>query len=485
MQIMMKQNGILLVFALFTFVLGSCNSWLNVQPYDSMTEKQLYSTESGIQRALNGLYLSLASNSLYAENLSCGTLSVMSQNYFIGSEHVDYELSRYSHASEAPKQIYEDIWQSAYTLISDCNEFLEQAPLHREVMADAHYRMAIGEALAVRTLLHFDLFRLFGPAYREETKTSSSIPYYDTPTDITQPILTAGELMEHLVADVDSALLMLDEDVILTDGVVEGEDFWDYRNLRMNYYAAWALKARMCWYMGDEYAEEAFQIASSLLAGKDPRTQESNNFAEVFTSVTASEAVEDRVYFSECLFAVHNMQRDALYDALFSNDLSDNVILLSTSDYINNLFDMPTDCRLNNWENATGRESSTPLMNFVKYAEQAEHAYRPYLYEIQSVFRMSELYLIAAATAPDQEIAAGYLEDFRLTRAVEYQEGNMEGEDVNIVLEREWQKEFLGEGQFYYYMKRNGMTEFAGANGQVNISYDIPLPESETDNRRD
>ena len=98
---------------------------------------------------------------------------------------------------------------------------------------------------------------------------------------------------------------------------------------------------------------------------------------------------------------------------------------------------------------------------------------------------MSELYLIAAATAPGQETAAEYLEDFRLTRAVEYQEGNMEGQDVNTILEREWQKEFLGEGQFYYYMKRNGMTEFAGANGLVSIIYDIPLPESETDNRRD
>lgn len=482
---MMKHNVFLLAFAAITLGLGSCNSWLNVQPYDSMTEEQLYSTESGIQRALNGLYLSLASNSLYAENLTCGALSVMSQNYFIGSEHTDYELSRYSHSSEAPKQIYEDIWQSAYMLISDCNEFLEQTPLHREVMVDAHYRMAIGEALAVRTLLHFDLFRLFGPAYREETKTSSSIPYYNISTDITQPILTAENLMEHLMTDIDSAILMLDEDVILSEGVVEGENFWDYRNLRMNYYAAWALKARMCWYMGDEYATEAFQIASSLLAGKDPLTQESNNFTEVFTPVSASDAVEDRVYFSECLFAVHNMQRDALYDALFSNDLSDNTILLSTSEYINNLFDMPTDCRLNNWEDAMGRESSTALMNFVKYAEQAENVYHPYLYEIQSVFRMSELYLIAAATAPGQETAAEYLEDFRLTRAVEYQEGNMEGQDVNTILEREWQKEFLGEGQFYYYMKRNGMTEFAGANGLVSIIYDIPLPESETDNRRD
>ena len=481
----MKHNLILSTFAAATLMFCGCNNWLDVQPYDSMTEEQLYATESGIQRALNGLYLSLASNELYAENLSCGALSVMSQNYFIGSEHTDYDLSRYDYDAESPKAVFEEIWQSAYELIGDCNEFLLQTPRHRDVMTDAHYRMAIGEALAVRTLLHFDLFRLFGPAYREETKQSSSIPYYDVPTDIAQPILTAEELVAHLMTDIDSAITLLDEDVILTEGVVEGEDFWEYRNLRMNYYAAWTLKARMCWYLGDDYAEEAYQIASSLLAGRDPRTREANNFTAVFTPVTASDAVEDRVYFSECVFALHNMQRTELYDRLFSNDLSDNSILLSTSDYLNNLFDMPTDCRWNNWEDAVGRESSTALMNFVKYAEQAEDAYHPYLYEIQAMLRMGELYLIAAASAPDETTAAGYLEDFRLTRAVEYQEGNMEGQDVNTVLEREWQKEFLVEGQFYYYMKRNRLAEFEGANGVVETGYDIPLPESETDNRRD
>ena len=330
-------------------------------------------------------------------------------------------------------------------------------------------------ALAVRTLLHFDLFRLFGPAYREETKTSSSIPYYNISTDITQPILTAENLMEHLMTDIDSAILMLDEDVILSEGVVEGENFWNYRNLRMNYYAAWALKARMCWYMGDEYATEAFQIASSLLAGKDPLTQESNNFTEVFTPVSASDAVEDRVYFSECLFAVHNMQRDALYDALFSNDLSDNTILLSTSEYINNLFDMPTDCRLNNWEDAMGRESSTALMNFVKYAEQAENVYHPYLYEIQSVFRMSELYLIAAEASGD----INYLETLRAHRG--YGSNPLPaGADLQDEIQNEYRKEFIAEGQLFYYYKRQNLASIPFASQAMNRdTYVFPVPDNE------
>ena len=65
----MRKVIIILTALAGSLFFNSCNSWLDVKPYDSMAEEQLYSTENGIQRALNGLYLSLASNDLYAENL--------------------------------------------------------------------------------------------------------------------------------------------------------------------------------------------------------------------------------------------------------------------------------------------------------------------------------------------------------------------------------------------------------------------------------
>ena len=39
--------------------------------------------------------------------------------------------------------------------------------------------------------------------------------------------------------------------------------------------------------------------------------------------------------------------------------------------------------------------------------------------------------------------------------------------------------------QYYYYLKRNGITSVSGPNGSKKPNYIIPLPESETDNRRD
>ena len=460
---------------------GGCNSWLDVKPYDSMAEDQLYSTENGIQRALNGLYLSLASNDLYAENLGGGAIDVLGQRYKLSSGHTYYDLNEYNYTNDGPKGTFEAIWKAAYKLIADCNEFLEKVPEHQDLMSQANYRMSMGEALAIRTLLHFDMFRIFGPVYSEANKKESSIPYYNVVTDVTRPILPADELVEHLFADIDSAIVLLSEDVILTEGIVKDEDFWDYRNLRLNYYAVWALKARMCWYLGDEYADEAYRIATTLLEGKDPKTNEANNFNTAFTPVSQTVAVKDRVFFCEELFALHNMKRTTMYKELFSSDLEDDNILLSTESYINKLYDEPNDYRKHSWEVATGRQTSG-LMVFVKYAEQTENRSDPYLYEIQSMLRLSELYLIAAATTNDDVVASSWLEKLRMIRG--YQSG-MVGSDVQTTLRQEWEKEFYGEGQYYYYLKRNGITSVSGPNGSKKPNYIIPLPESETDNRRD
>ena len=64
-------------------------------------------------------------------------------------------------------------------------------------------------------------------------------------------------------------------------------------------------------------------------------------------------------------------------------------------------------------------------------------------------------------------------------------EEGMVGTDVQTTLRQEWEKEFYGEGQYYYYLKRNGITSVSGPNGSKKPNYIIPLPESETDNRRD
>ena len=55
------------LFLLFTILLGlnSCNSWLDVQPYDRVAEDVVFESVKGFENALNGIYIELNTNSLY------------------------------------------------------------------------------------------------------------------------------------------------------------------------------------------------------------------------------------------------------------------------------------------------------------------------------------------------------------------------------------------------------------------------------------
>lgn len=485
----MKKLAIIFLVTGLLGSLSSCNDWLDVKPYDSMTEEQLYSTESGIQRALNGLYLDLASNSLYAKNLTCGAMEVLGQRYYIGDEHTYYDLSKYKYSADGPKSTFEGIWKSGYKLIAGCNEFLEKVPEHEEVLARKDYLVMMGEAMALRTFLHFDLFRLFGAVYSAEGKTKSAIPYYDRVTDLPAPILTGEELMKHLISDMDTALLWLSGDPVRTDGVVKGDEFWDYRNFRMNYYAAWALKARMYYYMGKEYDAQAHQIVMALLSDKDPLTGETNQFMKTFKSVTEdnelSNNTQDRVYFSELLFGLHNMKRNTLYKDMFSTDLENNNILMASNGFLKKIFAEDGDLRNAYWEILSGdRENFRACLKYHPYEAMTSD---PYRYEIQSLIRKSELYLLAAATTEDEEVKRENLENLRLTRG--YSQNNTLGKDLDELWDKECQREFYGEGQYFFFLKRNGVTTIDRQSSdekvelEETIDYVIPLPESETNNR--
>lgn len=473
---------IILLLAGWGGLLAGCNSWLDVKPYDSMTDQQLYSTETGIQRALNGIYLGLVSNNLYARNLTCGVVDVLGGLYYIPEKHSYQDYALYKYTEAQPKATFENIWTAGYKAISGCNEFLESVPLHREVLKSEDYPMMMGEALALRTFLHFDLFRLFGNAYTEGNRNLQAIPYYAYVTDIPTEIPSAEEFMKHLLADIDSAIVFMAKDPVLTNGVGNGEGFWDYRNYRMNYYAAWTLKARMLYYMGTEHETEAYRISASLLEGKDPGTGETNNFMEIFTAVDNETGRKDQLFYSEILFGMHNMKREQLYKDLFSLDLENSNLLCASTKFLSSLYATSSDIRQNAWEVAPIERGE--FKTFKKFYSAQEVQNNPYLYETQVLLRKSELYLIAAATAPSEELKAGYLDKLRLARG--YQVDNTVGADLDVLLDEEWKKEFYGEGQYFFFLKRNQIQTIKDHEGNpLNVAkgYVIPLPESETNNR--
>jgi len=63
---------------------------------------------------------------------------------------------------------------------------------------------------------------------------------------------------------------------------------------------------------------------------------------------------------------------------------------------------------------------------------------------------------------------------------------NIEFVDLNYYLEKEWKKEFYGEGQLFFWYKRNKKTEMQSATDQYGLvsvklsNYVLPIPDAES-----
>lgn len=89
---------------------------------------------------------------------------------------------------------------------------------HRDILVGEYYNLVKGEALALRALLHFDLFRLFGPVYAEDS-TAISIPYYKEFQFDVAPSYAAHDFMNMVIADLLEAERLLVNDPIVEFGV--------------------------------------------------------------------------------------------------------------------------------------------------------------------------------------------------------------------------------------------------------------------------
>ena len=99
---------------------------------------------------------------------------------------------------------------------------------------------------------------------------------------------------------------------------------------------------------------------------------------------------------------------------------------------------------------------------------------------LMPLIRMSEMFLIAAECSENEEDAYGYLNTLRSHRGLFKVSDKLEHH-----LEQEYNKEFLCEGQLFFYYKRKNVKNLVsgttGKNIEMSAAAYVPLlPESET-----
>ena len=481
---------------LFLLVFCSCNSWIDITPSDRLSEDMLFEDRQGFGKAINGVYVGLVDRSLYGRNMSAGVIDLMGQLYYYGiGTDFNSLIGAYNYEDEDVKAVFEAVWEKAYALIVNCNIIIEKCDEKREVLPDVYYGLYKGEAFALRAMLHLDLLRLFGPVYDESTKTEKCIPYVTNSDTEISPMLSAEEILNLVITDLKASLeLLKDSDPIFTEGVrneanADGDNSLNYRQYRLNYYAVKTLLARA--YLWGHDKTNALTVAEEIL--KEVQVEG----AEIFPFVIKEAASSDRMFSSEVMFALYDSYRgDQVYDELFIPTLETSKLYTLPGDALpvtdpngDNTYDDQNDYRFKMWTTNTDGGKTVP---YCKKYEDVTGSGSEKFNKMIPLIRLSEAYFIAAECVGDIDRAKNYLNKIRTNRNC-VSLNPTEGTLMNYIA-KEFRREFLGEGQMFFFYKRNGMTKIPNGRGSeeskgtINMTtsnYVVPLPDSETSVRLD
>lgn len=474
---MMKKlnNYIMMGLIALSLVSSGCNDWLDVNPKSEIKAEDLFEKESGFREALFGVYTKMSANALYGGNLTMSFLDVLAQNYSINLEEQPfYYASIYDYDYEQGR--INSIWNNMYNSIANCNNLLENLEGKEELFSGDNYQFFLAETKALRAYLHFDVLRMFAPSVARGA-AKPAIPFVDQVRTTPFPQLTVQQVLDRVITELKEAQRLLkdvdpigpafdeysESKMIGVDDYINDDGFLLFRKSRMNYYAVTGLLARVYLYKGDK--------ENALLAARE--VIESTKFEFVTEDKLVSTKLPDILFFDEILFALYN---DNILDKskrYFKNKADDELII--TDDRKNLIYESGEEGLIDYRARYHFGRNEGELQEYViKYREV--QAYSPsYL----PMLRLSEMYYIAAECEPDKQQALSYVNTVRVNRGYEdYTDIDML--NVQDELYKEYRKEFIAEGQMFYFIKRLNYTdiEFSSVEG-TDAVYVLPIPDNE------
>jgi hypothetical protein len=167
----------------------SCNSLLEVEAKGNITGN-IYTTEEGIQNALNGAYFNLGGifdggdgGELFGGDFILIPSLLVVENVFEmnwdnvnGPTYTDF----YERNILAINVRVENNWRRAYETINTLNSILQSI----DNVSAANRDRIEGEALAMRGMLYFEMVRLWGPEYSTGTLDELVLPLLLEPVEV-------------------------------------------------------------------------------------------------------------------------------------------------------------------------------------------------------------------------------------------------------------------------------------------------------------
>ena len=450
----------------------ACNDWLEVAPQAEKEEAEMFEKEVGFRNVLIGAYIRMKSNNLYGEDLTYGSIEMLAQHW-TNTDDLGKYLKAYNYEQSVVETKINSFYGNLYKVIADVNGLLNNIDARKEMFEGNNFEIIKGEALAIRAFCHFDVLRLFGPI-PTNLPEGTILPYVTTVSIVPNRLVSYNDFTTKLLADLDEAERCLEgNDPILTASIKElstlevaqDDNFLCDRQMRMNYYAVCALKARVQLWLGNK--SEALKYAQKVIDAKDP------NGNVMFRLGSATDCANgDLIFSSEHIFNLN------VYN------LSDFKISAANTFYTNSTAlkyfwaSETTDIRRGKmWKEVYDNYWWTYYYYITKYTQATN---MPVLAKNSiPLFRLAEMYLIAMECGSIQNANDLYKEVCIARDITPVTFGSTEELSETLILE--YNREFYGEGQAFYAYKRLGRSKIFGTStvGSALI-YVLPLPKAES-----
>lgn len=201
-----------------SFIVFSCNEFLEEEPLDSVTIDQLYDTDTHLEQAVGGIYANLSQDNFgFRRGRFQYFLELRSDAMMLGGTRRSgsrLEIATFNYNSD--NNFVRFVWAMHYNAINNANLLIERGP-NASRATEENKKRTIAEAHFLRAYFYFNLVRLWGsvPLVLEAAETIE---------EARQPSRApVDQIYTQIIQDARTAAGEIDQDIALPD-VVEPID---------------------------------------------------------------------------------------------------------------------------------------------------------------------------------------------------------------------------------------------------------------------
>lgn len=336
-----------------------------------------------------------------------------------------------------------DIYSAMYKPISTANIVLRDIDKFTTAANAKKANRIKGQALAIRALAHFDLFRYFANSYDRNSTTSLALYYnktFSVSTAEKPARMTNKVYYDNLLADLTEAeRLLSDIDVVINPTSA-------LTRPKLSLAAVYLLQARVNLYAGQYPA--AITAATKGIAIAPALVTNQTVFSGMYNETAAGEMIWN-VQFDPGQGGPTNLVFFASQSISYYRVATEVVNTTGTSGLIRN-----NDLRYAAYFTAQANAQNPTSMALTKYKGKTttSNANANFI-----AMKTGELYLIRAeayARSTQDGLGMGDLNTLRRSRIAGYVDENLTGAPLLDAIANERRRELVGEGQRFFDLKR-------------------------------